>query len=51
MSRNKLFAIAISEFLDRLPTNAVTERLNKVYSRRTAKVDSAVHGAQMKTLD
>jgi metal-responsive CopG/Arc/MetJ family transcriptional regulator len=51
MSRSKLFATAISEFLDRLQGDAVTARLNEVYSRRPAKVDSALHRAQMKTLD
>lgn len=51
MSRSKLFSTAISEFLQRQQSNAVTERLNEVYSRRTAKVDSALHRAQLKSLD
>ena len=51
VSRSKLYATAISEFLDRQRTDAVTERLNEVYSRRPAKVDSALLRAQLRSLD
>jgi metal-responsive CopG/Arc/MetJ family transcriptional regulator len=51
VSRSKLYATAISEFLNRQQRNAVTERLNEVYSRRPAKVDSALHRAQLKSLE
>jgi len=51
ISRSKLFATAISEFLDRQQSNAVTDRLNEVYSHRRAKLDSALHSAQLKSLD
>ena len=51
VSRSQLYATAISEFLDRQQRNAVTERLNEVYSRRPAKVDPALHRAQLKSLD
>ena len=51
VSRSKLYATAISEFLKRQQGNAVTERLNEVYSRRPAKVDSALHRAQLKSLE
>jgi hypothetical protein len=51
VSRSKLYAIAISEFLDRRQTGAVIERLNEVYSRRPAKVASALHRAQLRSLD
>jgi metal-responsive CopG/Arc/MetJ family transcriptional regulator len=51
VSRSQLYATALSEFLDRQQTNAVTERLNAVYSRRPAKVDPALHRAQMRSLD
>jgi metal-responsive CopG/Arc/MetJ family transcriptional regulator len=51
VSRSKLYAIAVSEFLDRRKSGVVTERLNELYSRRPAKVDSAVHRAQLKSLD
>jgi predicted transcriptional regulator len=51
VSRSKLYATAISEFLNRQQGDAITERLNEVYSRRPAKVDSALHGAQLRSLE
>jgi predicted transcriptional regulator len=51
VSRSKLYAMAIAEFLDRQQAGAITERLNEVYSRQTAKVDSALHGAQLRSLE
>ncbi|MGC9949919.1 MAG: hypothetical protein ABSF64_26420 [Bryobacteraceae bacterium] len=51
ISRSQLYATAISEFLTRRQADAVTERLNEVYSRRPAKVDSALHRAQLKSLE
>jgi predicted transcriptional regulator len=51
VSRSKLYATAVAEFLDRQQTRAVTERLNDVYSRRLAKVDSPLLRAQFRSLD
>jgi metal-responsive CopG/Arc/MetJ family transcriptional regulator len=51
VSRSQLYARAISESLERWQTNATTERLNEVYSRRAAKVDPALQRAQLKSLD
>jgi predicted transcriptional regulator len=51
MSRSQLFATAISEFLERQQKNAVTERLDEVYSRRPARVNSALHRSQLKSID
>jgi metal-responsive CopG/Arc/MetJ family transcriptional regulator len=51
VSRSKLYATAISEFLDRRQTDTVTERLNEVYSRQPAKVDPALLRAQLRSLD
>jgi predicted transcriptional regulator len=51
VSRSQLYATAISEFLSRQQGNAITERLNEVYSRRPAKVDPALHRAQLKSLE
>jgi len=51
VSRSQLYAKAIAEFLQRQDSSAITDRLNDVYSRRPAKVDSALHRAQMKSLD
>jgi hypothetical protein len=51
VSRSKLYATAISEFLHRQQESTVTERLNDVYSQRPAKLDPALHRAQLKSLD
>ncbi|MBZ5726001.1 MAG: hypothetical protein LAP87_13500 [Acidobacteriia bacterium] len=51
VSRSQLYATAISEFLNRHQSSAVTQRLNEVYSRRPAKVDTALHRAQLKSLE
>ncbi|SPE39955.1 Ribbon-helix-helix domain protein [Candidatus Sulfopaludibacter sp. SbA3] len=50
VSRSQLYAKAIEEFLKRQNARAITERLNDVYSRQTAKVDSGLHRAQLKSL-
>jgi hypothetical protein len=42
---------ALAEFLDRQQSNAITERLIEVYSRRPAKLRAALHRAQLKSLD
>jgi metal-responsive CopG/Arc/MetJ family transcriptional regulator len=51
VSRSQLYATAISEFLDRRQTDTITERLNQVYSRHPAKVDAALHRAQLRSLE
>ena len=51
LSRSKLYATAISEFLNRQQGGAVTQRLNEVYSRRPAKLDSAFDRAQLGSLE
>lgn len=51
VSRSQLYATAISEFIERRQTDAVTERLNEVYTRRSAKVDPALQRAQLRSLD
>lgn len=51
VSRSELYATAISEFLERQQANAVTERLNEVYGRQPAKLDSALLRAQLRSLD
>ncbi|MGA2272137.1 MAG: hypothetical protein ABSH00_01185 [Bryobacteraceae bacterium] len=50
VSRSELYAKAIAEFLKGLQGNAITERLNGVYSRNPAKVDAGLHRAQLKSL-
>jgi metal-responsive CopG/Arc/MetJ family transcriptional regulator len=51
VSRSQLYANAITEYLDRQQDNAITERLNEVYARRPAKLDSRLHRAQVKSLE
>ncbi len=51
VSRSELYAKAIAEFLKRQDGTAITERLNDVYSRCPAKVDSALHRAQLNSLE
>jgi len=50
VSRSQLYAAAISEYLERQRAQGVTERLNAIYSRRSAKLDPALHRAQIKSL-
>ena len=50
ISRSQLYAKAIADFIERQNTKAITERLNQIYSRQVAKVDSGLHRAQMKSL-
>ena len=50
VSRSELYAKAIADFLKRQQGNAITERLNDVYSRHPAKVDPGLHRAQLKSL-
>jgi metal-responsive CopG/Arc/MetJ family transcriptional regulator len=50
VSRSELYARAIAEFVKNLNDNAVTQRLNDVYTQNPAKVDSVLHRAQLKSL-
>ena len=50
MSRSQLYARAIAEFLEHSQTESVTARLNEVYAGKPARLDSAFHGAQVKSL-
>ncbi len=51
ISRSELYAKAIAEFLKSRRQDAITERLNEVYSRYPAKVESALHRAQLESLE
>ncbi|MBL8291104.1 MAG: hypothetical protein JNN08_04670 [Bryobacterales bacterium] len=50
VSRSELYARALAEFLKGQREDTITERLNDVYSRRAAKLDSGLHRAQLKSL-
>lgn len=51
VSRSEFYATAIAQFLENQKDEGVTERLNEVYSRETAKLDEALSQAQLKTLE
>ena len=51
VSRSQLYATAISEFLERQQTEAITERLNEIYTSNPASVAPALHSAQISSLD
>jgi metal-responsive CopG/Arc/MetJ family transcriptional regulator len=51
VSRSELYAKAIAEYLKQQDDSAITERLNEVYSRQVAKLDPALHRAQLKSLE
>lgn len=51
VSRSELYAKAIAEFLKQQDGSAITKRLNDVYSRHPARVDSRLHRAQLKSLE
>jgi metal-responsive CopG/Arc/MetJ family transcriptional regulator len=50
ISRSKLYASAISEYLDRRRATSVTKRLNKVYSKHDSRLDTAFERAMLQTL-
>jgi metal-responsive CopG/Arc/MetJ family transcriptional regulator len=51
VSRSQLYANAIAAFLKQQSGAAITERLNDLYSRHPAKVESGLHSAQLKSLE
>jgi predicted transcriptional regulator len=51
LSRSELYAKAIAEYLKRRQDDAITERLNEVYARRPAKLESGLNRAQLRSLD
>jgi len=50
ISRSRLYATALSVYLDRHRAHSVTERLNRVYSRHDSKLDPAFERALIETL-
>jgi hypothetical protein len=51
MSRSQLYATTIAAFLARCRTSRITERLNEIYSEEPAKLDPALHSAQIISLE
>jgi predicted transcriptional regulator len=50
VSRSELYAKAIKAFLTQQNGDAITERLNDLYSRHAARVDPELHRAQLNSL-
>ena len=51
VSRSKLYATAIAEYLERRNADAITRRLDEIYGSQPAKLDPALLRAQLKSLD
>ena len=51
VSRSQLYATAIAELLNRQQRDAITDRLNDVYSRQSAAVDAALNRAQLGSIE
>lgn len=51
VSRSQLFATAVAEFLERESSEAITERLNKVYAEQSSRLDPALYRAHLKSID
>jgi metal-responsive CopG/Arc/MetJ family transcriptional regulator len=49
MSRGKLYATALAEFLDRKRSKSITERLDGVYSKHDSKLDPALERVMFET--
>jgi ribosomal 50S subunit-associated protein YjgA (DUF615 family) len=47
LSGSRLYAQAVARFLEQHDEDAITERLNDLYSNHEAKVGSGLHRAQM----
>lgn len=50
VSRSRLYKAALAEYLQRLDDDAVTEKLNEVYSRVDSRLDEAFARAQWQVL-
>jgi metal-responsive CopG/Arc/MetJ family transcriptional regulator len=50
MSRSKLYATALAEYLDRKRSKTITERLNEVYSKHDSRLDPALERMLLETL-
>lgn len=50
VTRSELYAKAIAEFLKKEDVSAITESLNQLYAAHPAKLDAALHRAQLRSL-
>ncbi|MFN0170512.1 MAG: hypothetical protein ACKV22_29170 [Bryobacteraceae bacterium] len=51
ISRSRLYARAVAEFVNRVQADNVTERLNQVYGKAPAALDPALQHAQLLSID
>jgi metal-responsive CopG/Arc/MetJ family transcriptional regulator len=50
VSRSRLYATALSEYLARVQSENVTSQLNKIYFEEPAKLDDVLHRAQLQSM-
>jgi metal-responsive CopG/Arc/MetJ family transcriptional regulator len=50
MSRSKLYATAIAQFLKQHGSREVTARLNEVYAKEKSQLDPVLHALQIQSL-
>ena len=50
ISRSKLYATAITQFLNEHRSRDVTERLNEVYAKEKSQLDPVLHALQLDSL-
>jgi metal-responsive CopG/Arc/MetJ family transcriptional regulator len=50
ISRSKLYATAIAEFVNAHSSRGVTERLNEVYTKEKSKLDPVLDAIQLRSL-
>ena len=51
MTRSRLYATALKEFIDRRKAEAITQKLNEVYSKEPAEIDPALYAAQLRAIN
>jgi metal-responsive CopG/Arc/MetJ family transcriptional regulator len=50
ISRSKLYATALAQFLNEHRARGVTERLNEVYAKEKSQLDPVLHALQLRSL-
>lgn len=50
VSRSRLYATAVDEFVRQHSDDDITERLNKVYARTPSKIDPAIEAASIEVI-
>ena len=50
ISRSKLYASALAQFLKEHRSHGVTERLNEVYAEEKSQLDPVLHALQLRSL-